>query len=756
MADNAVGAGLVARVVAATRYALTGNAPGDWFGPATPLPQQAPEEVRGRAWDFPVALNLNFTPRGTEPLTFVKLKRMATHPLVAALIQRQKDLVCGLDWEIKPRKKVGVKLLKDDAAKTDPGVVEITEFFAYPDKEHDWVQWLSALLDQLLVIDATTLYSAPSVGGKPYAFQLLDGANIKPIIDQNGRRPQLPFPAYQEILKGLPAVNYTADELIYFPQVYRVDRLYGYSRVEQAWELIDAAISRLRNQKAYFDYGNIGDGYFTAPETWQNPDEVRKLEARWNAIMQGDPAKRRSAPFLPFGIEWHPTKTDVLADDFDEYLIRLLCFPFGVAPGVFMKQAGLAQGSNASDHDAAEAGGVAPLMSFVERLLSHAIAKWFKRPDLEFAFTSDREFDPKTASEIDDARLKNGTTTINAVKDRNGEKPIPGGDIPLIYNGTGWALLDDVLHPPEPQEVAPVAAAVAGTPGGDLAAGDVKPDDKTKAPVKGAKAMQPAALKKAVDAATRKRLHIIIRRYLEKKGEAFTALVQAEMVKADDLPSSGNSLSWETIGALLADDDFWDWGDLSDEVQPLLAGVAATAGESALSQLGLFDAAVLAAVSADAVAYAEARGAELVGMRWVNGKLVVNPNPKWAITDSTRDMIRGLLVDAMKEGQSTAQFAEAMKTAYPFSDARAETIARTETGMADIRGTAMAWKESGVVVAAKFLASPDCCDECQEQDGDVVELEATDDIELPHPNCRCNWVAVLEDADAEKAEAAED
>jgi SPP1 gp7 family putative phage head morphogenesis protein len=1288
MANNASGQGIIARVSAAMRYAITGNTPTDWFGPLTPLQPQAPPEVRGRAFDYPVGVNLNFIPRSTEAVTFQRLKQFAANPLVAMLLQHQKDLVCGLDWEIKTRKE------QAPGATPDAQIQAIKDFLMFPDKEHDWVQWISAVLDQLLVIDAATIYNAPSVGGAPYAFQIIDGANIKPLIDQNGRRPQLPFPAYQEVLKGLPAVNYTTDEILYFPQVYRVDRIYGYSRVEQAYDLIDTAISRLRAQKGYFDFGNIGDGYFTAPETWQNPDNILALEAKWNMWMQGDPSKRRQAPFLPYGVEWHPTKVGMLEDAFDEYLIRLLCFPFGVEPTPFMKQAGLSKGGGAEQKRAAAEAGIAPLMSFVERMVSHAIAKWFGRADLEFVFTADREFDPQVAAQIDDMRLRNGTTTINAIKDRNGEKPIPDGDVVMVFGSGGWQKLDDVLNPPEPppalvgpdglpiappkpgapatapdaapvgkgpkakdapdkgdklakynhnhdaagkftmgdgptldadgypaktadsvkavmtpEEVAafrgmiadkaptedilaqterlassdgasstltltadgkvpdgffkgrvynlpdgsqtdvegavkylmaegakgagpngvvnghdailligPPAAGkstlanqlaangyhivdadeakklipgynnglgassvheesaaiakiwqaqiarsgdnvlaqttsfnvssaamrvdslhdagynvnvvgmqisageavrrmasraistgrtipadnmlvsadktmrtyqgvktkgdgyatissegrqpqvldstigwiksgksvfrkggdsggafsetgdsggirrtilgpgdevweafrihdVAGEPtaadatnrpfrehnhdggfaddgavlskynrnhdaAGRFTTGDgpsakqqltaerdlwqglnpelgareqwlldngeesgppIKPDvpmgpkkqcyknsalaiinesvdpkvwaytegkiympslpiaidhawlsredgavmDLTTADNAGSKyygipfkssfvmsqalktgyygifsdgvranraivgrdmttkrawAHTDAPLAKSADGKVEKRLAKTLRDYLAGKRVAVEDEIAAA-IEAGDSPV-------DAIARILASTP-WDWSDLADNVGHPLAAAGAGAGADALAELGLFDADVLEAINADTLAFAEARGAELVGKRWVGTKLVDNPDARWVISDSTRDMVRDTLVSAVKEGASSAQFAKAIQDSYAFSSERAESISRTELAFANINGTTTAWKHSGVVAGKQFLAAPGCCDICRAMDGEVVLLDEEFSEGGPpvHPHCRCNVLAVMKPVD---------
>jgi hypothetical protein len=67
------------------------------------------------------------------------------------------------------------------------------------------------------LIDAPALCKRRTRGGALYALEPLDGATIKRLIDDWGRTPLPPPPAYQQILKGVPAVDYGADELIYAP-----------------------------------------------------------------------------------------------------------------------------------------------------------------------------------------------------------------------------------------------------------------------------------------------------------------------------------------------------------------------------------------------------------------------------------------------------------------------------------------------------------------------------------------------------------
>jgi hypothetical protein len=94
------------RAVAAVRYAFTGNT--EWFGPMQPLAPMAPEEVRGRQYDYPVGANLTFSPRSGEPVGFAKLKNLAaSSDLLRSVIEGQKDKIEALEWSIKPREKLG-------------------------------------------------------------------------------------------------------------------------------------------------------------------------------------------------------------------------------------------------------------------------------------------------------------------------------------------------------------------------------------------------------------------------------------------------------------------------------------------------------------------------------------------------------------------------------------------------------------------------------------------------------------------------
>ena len=120
---------LIARLTSAARYALTGAAPDTWFGPQQPMSPQAPPEVKGRQWDYPFGVNLNYTPRSDAQLSFAELRALADAlPLLRSVIETRKDQIAGLDWTVRP--------MREGAAGAAQRASEARVFLAFPDKRH--------------------------------------------------------------------------------------------------------------------------------------------------------------------------------------------------------------------------------------------------------------------------------------------------------------------------------------------------------------------------------------------------------------------------------------------------------------------------------------------------------------------------------------------------------------------------------------------------------------------------------------------
>jgi hypothetical protein len=426
--------GLIARLVQGVRYTLTGVKPDNWFGPGQPLAPVAQELALGRQFDYSTSINLRQSPRANEAISFDHMRGLADgYDFLRLVIETRKDQLCSMRWTIRP---------KDEKVEPDDRCKQIEAFLAMPDQEHDWPTWLRMLLEDMLVLDAATIYPRKTRGGEPYSFELIDGATIKRVIDETGRTPLPPDPAYQQVLTGLPAVNYSRDELIYAIRNPRTNRVYGYSPVEQIIMTVNIAMRRQLSQLQYYTEGNIPEAMIGVPDTW-NPDQIRQFQDYWDAMLEGNTAQRRHAKFIPGGMDVHETRPNMMKDMFDEWLVRIVCFAFSISPSAMIAQVNraTAEVSKAT----ADQEGILPAMLWVKSVMDMLVARWFNASDLCFQWAQKDDLDAKTQAEINAIYLREKVLTVDEVRADLGRDPLS-------------AEQREELFPPVPE-------ALAGAPG---------------------------------------------------------------------------------------------------------------------------------------------------------------------------------------------------------------------------------------------------------------------------------------------------
>lgn len=128
------------------------------------------------------------------------------------------------------------------------------------------------------------------------------------------------------------------------------------------------------------------------------------------------------------------------------------------------------------------------------------------------------------------------------------------------------------------------------------------------------------------------------------------------------------------------------------------------------------------------------------------------------ISDTTRDMLREQISDAIERGLSVKELASEIRDCSAFAPERAELIAVTELAEADVRGNKIAYADSGVVVGLRWVAEGGyaddaICDACAMNSGAVVPIGPDGMAAEPypsgargvpaHPRCRCDEIPVL-------------
>lgn len=412
------------------------------FAPGNPLVPVSPQPVR--QIDFPTNINATISPRGYEPFSFADLQRLANVELIRLAIETRKDQFERLGWSIKTR---GHK--KADRADFVERARIVTKFLTKPDGIHYFPVWMRMILEDLLVIDAPCIERRRNRGGKLIGLDVIPGETIKRLIDEDGRTPLPPTPAYQQIIKGTVWNDLTIDDLIYAPRNVRPGKIYGYGPVEQVIVTANMLLQRQAQQLSYFTEGNTPPGIINVPATW-TVDQVKAYQEYMNDLLSGNTAERAKLLYVPEGSKYQAIKEPPHKDDFDEWLARIIQNAFSLPPTPFVRQ--MNRGTAQADDERAEMEGLQPLLKWSKRIIDGVIQDDMGFPELEFVWDTARDIDPVNQSTINDRALRNGSRTLNEIREADGLKPVKGGDEPLIYTASGVATLSKFLTTEAPDD----------------------------------------------------------------------------------------------------------------------------------------------------------------------------------------------------------------------------------------------------------------------------------------------------------------
>jgi hypothetical protein len=391
--------------------------PGTFFGPGPTPAAHAPQEA-GRVYDYPFAVNTSSRPRSTEGISFAELRNLAdAHDLTRIAIETRKDQISRQQWTIA----------RVDGEEADPPK-ELVHFFKRPDRKRPFRRWLRRVCEEILVTDALSLYLWRNRGGGLYGVRQIDGATIVPQLDAAGETPEPPETAYLQVIKGLNAVPYTSQELLYLPRNERVHKVYGCSPVEQLIVTINLALRRQTHQLNYYDETNIPAALANTPEEW-SAHQIEMFQKSFDIALSGahNQGERSKLRFVPGKTKVELLQKEPLFHEFtEEWLARLVAFAFSLPPTALVRQNNRATAEAAQD--SAEDEGLAVLKLDIKEILDHVIQEpeGLNQPEWEWTWTHDDDTDAKTQADIDVAYINAKVRTSKQVAlDRFGEYEEP-------------------------------------------------------------------------------------------------------------------------------------------------------------------------------------------------------------------------------------------------------------------------------------------------------------------------------------------
>ena len=460
------------------------------FGPGIPITPGAINPVNPitgrpepRRYEYQVAQNINITE--TRLVPFKTLRAAADQiDILRRCVEVIKGKTAGLEWDIVLGNDASEKIVSESGGDHVRAMVKAREdfndeidrirsFWENPDKANGltFTDWLNIALEEILVIDALAIWPQKTVGGDLYGLQILDGATIKPMLDDRGMRPMPPQAAYQQILYGFPRAEFsannddpkadgefTADDLAYLVKNRRTTSVYGYSPVERSLPLADIYLRRQQWIRAEYTDGVLPELMFSTDATWgTNPDLLRAWENILNDDLAGQTEQRKRARLLPTGIT--PIVNDAYGEKFkdtlDEFLIASICGHFGVQPTEigYNPKGGLGgKGFEEGKAGNAEALGVQPLVNWLNKMITNLSYAYLGMPrELEFRLMASKRQDDEASARKSQIEITSAGKTVNERRSELGLPLLdtPQADMPMLVSGSSVYLFspDGLINP---------------------------------------------------------------------------------------------------------------------------------------------------------------------------------------------------------------------------------------------------------------------------------------------------------------------
>lgn len=468
------------------RYIDAGSLPvdpntGAPFGSGLPLQVRrinnvnAEGTVSPRRNEFLISQNIQTQP--TRLVPFETLRNAAEGiDIIRKCIQVNKTKLSGLKWDIVLSDDASEKIAKEKGGSRaralvsarddfDKDITRCREFMEMPDRANGtlFVDWIGMALEEQQVLDAIAIYPLKTVGGDLHSLQIVDGATIKPLIDDNGFKPQPPFPAFQQILYGLPRSEFsaaipdekadgvfTASEMIYLVRNQRTWTNYGLPPVEQALSAGDIYLRRQQWVRMEFTEGSVPQMLFKA-DTSFTPQQVQDYEDILNNQLSGQTAERVRMKIITAGLE--PYEPLGFAEKYnnamDEAYSVAICGFFQVMPtevGITPKGGLGGKGHQEGEAASSEVIGLVPLSEWFQAQISQILYSYLKMPrELQFKFMNSSREDVKSIAEAGDIEVRGGKTSINEARANAGKSLIdsPQADMPMIVAGQSVLILTD-------------------------------------------------------------------------------------------------------------------------------------------------------------------------------------------------------------------------------------------------------------------------------------------------------------------------
>ncbi|WP_284984290.1 phage portal protein [Arthrobacter sp. efr-133-TYG-118] len=314
-------------IAIATAQHAQGMGTDGWLGPGTPLAPLAGYSGTPRAMDYPASINTSTRSRQAWD-------GRTSYETLRAMLRASDTAQTCMNHKIDEIRSMEPLFTPIDGAQGDTklAVAAARAALAYPDREHSYDEWLSLWLINMLTFDSGPLKKRRNRAGEYIGLDIIDGSTIYPYIDEHGRRPKAPAPAYYQIIKGQIFQEFTAEDIVYPRFRPQTDSPFGMAPLETVLLAINTSMRMQWHFLQMFTDGNIPGGFMEAPPDVSSPEQIIEFQELWNSLYNGDQEQKHKIVFVPSGSKFTQTAPASFDKEFPKFLDLKICAAFGVVP----------------------------------------------------------------------------------------------------------------------------------------------------------------------------------------------------------------------------------------------------------------------------------------------------------------------------------------------------------------------------------------------------------------------------------------
>lgn len=441
------------------------------MGPGSPITPSRGYSQRPRATDYPVGVNVNTQSRRAWGRTsYDVLRELMRAYDVAQMCKNHKiDELRSMEPLFTP-----MDGFKGDG---EAAVAAARAALAFPDRQNSWDEWLSLWLNSMLTFDSGPLYRRRNKAGQIIGLEVIDGSTIDPYVDENGRRPKAPAPAFRQVIKGMASVDLTAEDMIYPRFRPQEDSPYGMAPLEAVMMTVNTDMRFQWHLLQMFTEGSIPGGFMEVPPDLSSPDQIAEWQDYWDATFMGDSSIVHKLIAVPNGAKFTGTAPAAFDPNFPKYLAIKVAGAFGVVPQDLGLTDDVNRSTGETQTDTQFRVNTLPWVRFVESILTRYLQHDLGLPvQMKLNTGRDKE-DRLTEAQAWKVYIESGMASADEGREQilglpvDNERPMPRG---LVLPRQGFVPLASLLAisgkvDPEtkaPSDDQPLSEVpFAGTPG---------------------------------------------------------------------------------------------------------------------------------------------------------------------------------------------------------------------------------------------------------------------------------------------------